>query len=209
MPKIIFILIVFFCSQSLSAQIIIAPEVGIYIRPYIFNALSNGVYQNKREYFAGIMGEVRILPNLYTQARLGYVWKYDVDSKLVNTTPPDLDFAILYNQELTFNVDLLYEPIKRIKAGAGIGMINKLDSYLFEKYFFKESQNRYFSSNNLYTASGVIDCSWKRLGASARMFYLISEERLNSEVAYVSENKIGFTVGLNYRLIGYKDKKVK
>lgn len=209
MPKIIFILVVFLFSQSLSAQITIAPEAGIYSRPYIFNALSNGVYQNKREYFAGIMGEVRILPTLYTQARLAYVWKHDVDSKLVLTTPPDLDFAILYNQELTFNVDLLYEPIKRVKAGAGIGMINKLDSYLFEKYIRRDSENSYFSNNNLYTTSFVIDCSWKRLGASARMFYLISEERLNSEVAYVSENKIGYTVGLYFKLIGYKDGKKK
>lgn len=209
MPKIIFILVVFLFSQSLSAQITIAPEAGIYSRPYIFNALSNGVYQNKREYFAGIMGEVRILPTLYTQARLAYVWKHDVDSKLVLTTPPDLDFAILYNQELTFNVDLLYEPIKRVKAGAGIGMINKLDSYLFEKYFFKESQNSYFSSNNLYTASLVIDYNWRRIGVAARMFYLITEESLDSQVSSVWENNQGFTVGLNYRLIGYKDKKVK
>jgi hypothetical protein len=209
MPKIIFILVVFLFSQSLSAQITIAPEAGIYSRPYIFNALSNGVYQNKREYFAGIMGEVRILPTLYTQARLAYVWKHDINSKLVLTTPPDLDYAILYNQELTFNVDLLYEPIKRVKVGAGIGMINKLDSFLFEKYIFRESENSYFSNNNLYTASFVIDYSWKRTGVAARLFYLITEEQLDSPVARVWENDRGFTVGLNYKLIGYKDKKIR
>ncbi len=209
MPKIIFILVVFLFSQSLSAQIILAPEVGIYSRPYLFDALSNGVNQNKIEYFAGVMGEVRILPKLFTQARLAYVWKHDINSGLVLTAQPDLDYAILYNQELTFNVDLLYEPIKRVKVGAGIGLINKLDSYLFEKYFFKESQNSYFSSNNLYTASLVIDYSWKRIGIAARMFYLITEENLDSQVSAVWENNRGFTFGLNYRLIGYRDKKKK
>jgi len=209
MPKIIIILVVFLFFQSVSAQITIAPEVGIYSRPYLFDALSNGVKQNKSEYFAGIMGEVRILPKLHTQARLAYVWKHDINSGLVLTAQPDLDYAILYNQELTFNVDLLYEPIKRFKIGAGIGLINKLDSYLFEKYFFKESQNSYFSSNNLYTASLVIDYNWRRIGVAARMFYLITEESLDSQVSSVWENNQGFTVGLNYRLIGYKDKKVK
>ncbi len=209
MPKIIFIIVVFLFSQSVSAQITIAPEVGIYSRPYLFTALSNGVNQNKIEYFAGIMGEVRIFPKLYTQARLAYVWKHDIDSKLVNTSVPDLKYAILYNQELTFNVDLLYEPIKRVKVGAGIGLINKLDSYLFEKYYFRESENSYFSNNNLYTASFVIDYSWKRIGVAARLFYLITEESLDSQVSSVWENNQGFTVGLNYRLIGYKDKKVK
>ena len=41
-------LVVFLFSQSLSAQITIAPEVGIYSRPYLFDALSNGVKQNKK-----------------------------------------------------------------------------------------------------------------------------------------------------------------
>ena len=209
MHRIIFVIVIFFCTFSISAQIIIAPELGVYSRLYTFQALSNGMSQNKIEYFAGIMGEVRIFPKLYTQARLAYVWKHDIDSKLVLTTPPDLDYAILYNQELTFNVDLLYEPIKRVKVGAGIGLINKLDSYLFEKYIRRESENSYFSNNNLYTASFVIDYSWKRIGVAARLFYLITEEQLDSPVARVWENNRGFTVGLNYKLIGYRDKKTK
>ncbi len=191
----------------LDAQIVIAPEAGIYYRPYLWNVQSNGVQQKKIEFYVGLMGEVKLMPKIYAQTRMTYVFKDRVESGEVRTFPIDLQNASLTNKELTFNVDVLYEPIKNSKIGLGIGMIHKLNSQVSENFFYKDPLIKYFSPSLLYNASVVVNHNLGRFGLNFRYFYLFKSEYINSIYSGILNDKSGMTMGISYKLLGYSKQK--
>jgi hypothetical protein len=115
MKRLLFISIFFLYYFDVSSQIVIGPEMGIYYRPYGFRVVSNYVIQNKVEYYAGIIGEVKLMTGLFAQTRISYIFRNGAESGLVRTFNPDLKDVILSNKEMTLNVDVLYEPVKNRK----------------------------------------------------------------------------------------------
>ncbi|HMR86738.1 MAG TPA: hypothetical protein PKD51_01220 [Saprospiraceae bacterium] len=207
MNRTILLILLLWFSYFSNAQIVIAPEAGIYYRPYRWNVQSNGVIQKKIEFYIGMMGEVKLMPKIYAQTRMTYVFKDRVESGEVRTFPIDLQNASLTNKELTFNVDVLYEPIKNSKIGLGLGMIHKLSSQVEENFYYKDSRISYFSPNILYNASVVVNHNWGRFGLNFRYFYLFKSEYIDTYYSAIINDKSGITMGFNYKLLGYKKQK--
>lgn len=207
MNRLVLLILLLFFSYCSNTQIVIAPEGGIYYRPYLWNVQSNGVVQKKIEFYLGIMGEVKLMPKIYAQTRMAYVFKNKAESGEIRTFRPDLQNASLTNKELTFNMDVLYEPIKNIKIGLGLGMIHKLNSQVEENFYYKDSRISYFSPNILYNASVVVNHNWGRFGLNIRYFYLFKSEYINSIYSGILNDKSGMTMGFNYKLLGYKKQK--
>jgi len=199
---IIFLLFLGF-SYNTNAQITLSPEGGIYYRPYLWNVQSNGVEQKKIEFYVGVVGEAKLMPRLYTQTRMAYIFKNNAESGLVRNIFPDLKNASLSNKELTFNVDVLYEPVKNSKIGLGIGMIHKLNSQVQENFFNRDILIKYFSPSLLYSMSVVVNHDWGRFGLNFRYFYLFKSEYINSNYSGILNDKSGITMGFSYKLLGY------
>lgn len=204
MNKIVLILTLFLLTDPLMSQIVIAPEVGIYHRPYLFKVISNGVQQEKMDYYLGLMGEVRLMPKLYAQSRINYVFRHNTESGLVWTVDPSFKDAKLTNKEMNLSVDILYEPIKKSKIGIGLVMIHKLNSHVQENFYFEPSVIKYFNPSIYYAASVVISHNWGRIGISGRYINLFKSEYIDTKNLGIKNDRSGFSVGLNYRLFGYK-----
>jgi len=204
MNKIVLFLTLFLLTDPLMSQIVIAPEVGIYHRPYLFKVISNGVQQEKMDYYLGIMGEVRLMPKLYAQSRINYVFRHNTESGDVRTFDPWLKDAKLTNKEMNLSVDILYEPIKKSKIGIGLVMINKLNSHVQENFYNEPSVIKYFNPSIYYAASVVISHNWGRIGISGRYINLFKSEYIDTKNLGIKNDRSGFSVGLNYRLFGYK-----
>lgn len=207
MNRLVLLFLLLFFSYCSNTQIVIAPEAGIYYRPYLWNVQSNGVVQKKIDFYVGLMGEVKLMPKIYAQTRMAYVFKNKAESGEIRTFRPDLQNASLTNREFTINVDVLYEPIKNSKIGLGIGMIHKLNSQVEENFYYKDSRISYFSPNILYNASVVVNHNWGRFGLNIRYFYLFKSEYINSIYSGILNDKSGMTMGFNYKLLGYKKQK--
>ena len=204
MKRLLFISIFFLYYFDVSSQVVIGPEMGIYYRPYGFRVVSNYVKQNKVEYYAGIIGEVKLMTGLFAQTRISYIFRNGAESGLVRTFNPDLKDVILSNKEMTLNVDVLYEPVKNSKIGLGLGMIHKLNSQVQENFYNTNSIIKYFSPGAYYNISVVLNQNWGRIGLSARYFYLFKSENIDSLNARIMDDKSGFSLGFNYMLFGYK-----
>jgi hypothetical protein len=198
------ILILFFTYTELNAQITIAPEVGIYHRPYLFRISSNGVQQNNIDYFFGVVGEVKLMSKLYALTRINYIERSNTYSGLIRTTRPDLKDATLTNMELNMYVDMMYEPFKNTKIGLGFGLIHKLNSNVQENFYYEDSVIKYYSPSINYTSSIVISQNWGRFAINGRYFNLFKSENLDSNNSRVMNDRKGFTIGLSYKLFGYK-----
>jgi hypothetical protein len=203
MNKLI-ILIVILLSIELNAQITIGPEVGMYHRPYLFRISSNGVQQNNLDYFFGVVGEVKLKSKLYALTRINYVERKNAYSGLIRNFEPDLKDATLTNMELNMYVDMMYEPFKNTKIGLGLGMIHKLNSNVQENFYFEDSVIKYYSPSINYISSIVISQNWGRFAINGRYFNLFKSENLDSNNSRVMNDRKGFTIGLSYKLFGYK-----
>ena len=205
MNKIVLILTLFLLTDPLMSQIVIAPEAGIYHRPYFFRVVSNGVEQEKMDYYVGLMGEVRLMPKLYAQSRINYVFRHNTETGDVWWCfIPSIKDAKLTNKEMNLSVDILYEPIKKSKIGIGLVMIHKLNSHVQENFYFEPSVIKYFNPSIYYAASVVISHNWGRIGISGRYINLFKSEYIDTKNLGIKNDRSGFSVGLNYRLFGYK-----
>ena len=201
MNRLIFF-IVFLLSTKLSSQITIAPEIGIYHRPYLFRISSNGVEQNKIDYFFGVVGEVKLMSKLYALTRINYVERKNVYSGLIRNFEPELKDATLKNMELNLHVDIVFEPFRNTKIGFGLGLIHKLNSHVQENFYKEESVIKYFIPSINYTSSVVISHNWGKFGLNGRYFYLFKSENLDSNNSRVMNDRNGFTLGLSYQVFG-------
>ncbi len=204
MNKIVLILTLFLLTDPLMSQIVIAPEVGIYHRPYFFRVVSNGVEQEKMDYYVGLMGEVRLMPKLYAQSRINYVFRHNTESGLIWTFDPSFKDAKLTNKEMDLSVEIMYEPIKKSKIGIGLVMIHKLNSHVQENFYYEPSVIKYFNPSIYYAASVVISHNWGRIGIIGRYINLFKSENIDSNDSRVMNDRSGFSVGISYSLFGYK-----
>ena len=207
MFKFIISFILLLMCIPLKSQIVLGPEVGLYYRPYVFKVVSNGVRQNNIEYYMGIMGEVNLGSGITTQSRIAYVFKENVYSGLIHTFDPDMKDAILTNREMMLNVDVLYQPLKNLKVGLGLGMIHKLNSQVQQNFYKTDSKIKFFNPSAYYNASFTYQHQWGRYGVCGRYFYMFKSENINDDRARVKNDKSGFTLGFSYKLLGYNNKK--
>ena len=208
MNRTILLILLLWFSYFSNAQIVIAPEAGIYYRPYLFRGKSNSVEQNKLDYYVGLMGEVKLMRKLYGQTRVSYIFRQSTKAAMEFTHLPDFEEGLYINKEMTFNVDLLFEPIQNTKIGLGIGMIHKLGSQVEEKFYYKNPVTSYFNSSVLYNMSVSANQNFGRFGMNIRCFYLFKTEDLASSYIWVNHsNPFGVTLGFNYRLFGHNNQK--
>ncbi len=204
MKRITILSIFFLCVSGLSSQITIGPEAGFYYRPYTLKGIANSVSQKKLDYFLGIMGEVKFMSKMYAQSHITYVFRKNTQAASeIHTHLPDLKSGLFVNREIIFNIDILYEPIKNSKIGLGLGMIHKLDSEVQENYFYKNTIFSYFKPASVYNMSIVINQNWGRFGLTARCFSLFNSENIDSKHFRILNDRTGFTLGFNYKLLGY------
>ncbi len=199
-------LIFCFLTLSISTQITIGPEAGFYYRPYLFRVISIGVRQKNIDFSFGIMGEVNLGSGLFAQSRIAYVLRSESYSGSVRTYPSNLKDVTLSNKEMTLNLDVLYEPVKNSKVGLGLGMIHKLNAQVQENFYHTDSQIKYYSPGAYYNMSVVFNQNWGRFGFTARYFYMFTSENIDSNNSRVMDDKSGFTLGFNYKLLGYTKK---
>lgn len=206
MKRFTILSIFFLCYSGIKSQITIGPEAGLYYRPYGFRVVSNYRKQKKLEYYVGIMGEVNLSTRLYAITRLAYIFRNGVESGRVITFNPDLKDATLTNKEMTLNLDVLYELVKNSKVGLGLGMIHKLNAQVQENFYHSDSQIKYFTPGAYYNMSLLFNQNWGRFGLTARYFYMFTSENIDSNNSRVMDDKSGFTLGFNYKLLGYTKK---
>ena len=77
MNKLFLILVFLFCffSVTVTSQIIIGPEAGIYYRPYTLRGIANSIEKKELDYYLGIMGEVKLMSKIYAQSHLAYIFR--------------------------------------------------------------------------------------------------------------------------------------
>lgn len=206
MYKLITSLIILFYVTNVNSQIAIGPEAGLYYRPYLFRVVSNGVRKKNIDYSIGIMGEVNLGKKLYAQTRIAYIFRDEAESGWIRTFKPDMKDAIMINKEMTLNVDVLYEPVKKTKVGLGVGMIHKLNAHVIQNFYYSDPQVKYFSPSAYYNMSLLFNQNLGRFGVTARYFFLFNSENIESTNSRVMDDKSGFTLGIHYKLFGYAKK---
>lgn len=192
-----------FLSMS-SAQVSLAPEWGVYYRPFTLGGVNSFRDVRESEMYVGLLGEVKLTQKIFMQTRVSYIFKnnYSVTTDLVAL--PEYRGSTLYHEEMNFDLWLLYNIFNNFKLGLGHGFAHKLGTHIVgdQTHF---TFTHYLKTPILNYLAFNLDYSIGRLGFMARYHYIYKPEFFDSSFIRFFEEKNAFSVGVYYKFFGGKD----
>lgn len=192
-----------FLSMS-SAQVSLAPELGVYYRPFTLGGINSYRDIREPEMYLGLLGEVKLTQKLFLQTRVSYIFKNNHSISMDIVTPPEFNGSKLYQEEMNFDILILYKLFNKLKIGVGHGFGHKLGTYYISD-FVSYKETNYLNSSYLNYLSINMNYMIGNFGIVARYHHIYKPEDFRSYLMEFQNEHNAFSFGVYYKFFGGKN----
>lgn len=200
----LFSFISIFYVNCICSQVSLCPEIGLNYKPYILRTSIEEFYMKTPECFINVVGETNITSNLFFQARIGYIFRNDIELKDYSSWNREYQGIRYINNEMNCSIAVLSNVYQNFRLGLGAGFIHKLNSSQYAAYTYGNWE--FPIQSYLYNAHVRTDYKIKDLYFVAAYEFFFNGEVPITNVG-MSTGRYAVSLGVGYQLFKGRSKK--